>query len=67
MAASQFENNDDITSALHIMNELVLPCLTLLLNSGFRDDVCATEEIREKWCAFLGQEIGGKYAFELVD
>ncbi|KAK3107716.1 hypothetical protein FSP39_020622 [Pinctada imbricata] len=67
MVAHQFENNDDITGALDIMNDMVLPCLTMLLNSGNQDDVCAAEEIREKWCAFLGHEIGEKKVEKLQD
>ena len=44
---------------LHEMTHQVLPCLQVLLQSGYQDDITATEEIREKWCSFLGQEMEG--------
>ena len=61
MACSQFEADDDVTEALGMMSDLVLPCLPLLNSqNSFQDDESAMEEIREKWCAFLGQEIPSK-------
>jgi len=37
----------------------VLPCLQTVVQSGSQEDITAVEEIREKWCSFLGQEIEG--------
>ncbi|XP_064650656.1 ubiquitin carboxyl-terminal hydrolase 25-like isoform X2 [Lineus longissimus] len=64
VAASQFENDDDDEEAMRIMDNLVLPCLPALLVSSHQEDVQATEEIRGKWCSFLGQEISDKWKSE---
>lgn len=60
MATSQFQSKDDIRDSLKLMNDFVVPCLPLLLTSSYQDDISAGEEMREKWCSFLGQEICGK-------
>lgn len=57
MATSQFQSKDDIRDSLKLMNDFVVPCLPLLLTSSYQDDISAGEEMREKWCSFLGQEI----------
>ncbi|KAJ8316491.1 hypothetical protein KUTeg_006505 [Tegillarca granosa] len=67
IATHHFETHDDVTDSLNLMNTYVLPCLTLLLQSDYDDDTSAAEEIREKWCAFLGQEIGDKKIEKLQD
>ena len=59
MLSHQFENQDDVTETMSIMNNYIVPCLPCILQSGFTDDTVCAEEIREKWCSFLGQEIGG--------
>lgn len=59
MLTHQFESLEDITETMGIMNNYIVPCLPCLLQSGYTDDQSAAEEIREKWCSFLGQEIGG--------
>jgi hypothetical protein len=61
MLTQQFENRHDITETMSIMNNYIVPCLPCILQSGFTDDTCAVEEIREKWCSFLGQEIDGMF------
>nr|XP_022324465.1 ubiquitin carboxyl-terminal hydrolase 25-like isoform X2 [Crassostrea virginica] len=67
IATSQFETQDDIRECLKLMNDFVVPCLPLLLTSNYRDDVSAGEEMREKWCSFLGREICGDKIEKLQD
>ena len=67
MLTQQFENRHDITETMSIMNNYIVPCLPCILQSGFTDDTCAVEEIREKWCSFLGQEIDDKKVELLQD
>jgi len=64
MLTRQFENCHDITETMSIMNSYIVPCLPCILQSGFTDDTCAVEEIREKWCSFLGQEIDGMFLLQ---
>ncbi|XP_048772789.2 ubiquitin carboxyl-terminal hydrolase 25-like isoform X2 [Ostrea edulis] len=67
IATSQFETQDDIRDCLKLMNDFVVPCLPLLLSSCYQDDVHAGEEMREKWCSFLGQEICDEKIEKLQD
>jgi ubiquitin carboxyl-terminal hydrolase 25/28 len=55
----QFEDASDVTALLDSMKSHVLPCLQTVINSGSQEDITAVEEIREKWCSFLGQEMEG--------
>ncbi|KAL5020489.1 hypothetical protein ScPMuIL_003381 [Solemya velum] len=57
IAAHKFENCQDIHDSTMLMNKYILHCIPSLFTSGYHDDESAAEEIREKWCAFLGQEI----------
>lgn len=47
----------EVTSGLSIMNELVVPCIPLLLANGIEKDLLAVEDMRNRWCSYLGQEM----------
>src|SRR4029434_232889 len=40
------------------MNELVVPCIPLLLLDDMEEkDLIAVEDVRNRWCSYLGQEM----------
>ena len=50
-------------------DQILLPCLSQMKNSAFKDDDTAVEEIGNRWCAFLGQELSSMYhmdAFRVI-
>ncbi|KAF6334664.1 ubiquitin specific peptidase 28 [Rhinolophus ferrumequinum] len=59
-AASLFETNDDhsVTEGVGVMNELIIPCIHLIINNDIsKDDLDAIEIMRKHWCSYLGQDI----------
>lgn len=59
-AASLFETNDDhaVTEGINVMNELIIPCIHLIINNDIsKDDLDAVEVMRKHWCSYLGQDI----------
>lgn len=54
-----FESGEEpeVTTGLGIMNELVVPCLPLLLVQDAERDLLAVEDMRNRWCSYLGQEM----------
>ncbi|XP_066228974.1 ubiquitin carboxyl-terminal hydrolase 28 isoform X4 [Saccopteryx leptura] len=59
-AASLFETNDDhsVTEGISVMNELIIPCIHLIINNDIsQDDLDAIEIMRKHWCSYLGQDI----------
>lgn len=62
-----FEERSEVTDLLQEMVHQVLPCLQVLQQTGYQDDITATEEIREKWCSFLGQEMEAHKIEKLQD
>uniref|UniRef100_A0A8C0JRA2 Ubiquitin carboxyl-terminal hydrolase 28 n=1 Tax=Canis lupus dingo TaxID=286419 RepID=A0A8C0JRA2_CANLU len=59
-AASLFETNDDhsVTEGINVMNELIIPCIHLIINNDIsKDDLHAIEIMRNHWCSYLGQDI----------
>ena len=60
VASTQFETESVITEALDLMNRLILPSVTLLTVTSYQDDQSAVEDVREKWCSFLGDEVSRK-------
>uniref|UniRef100_A0A2K5PDL7 Ubiquitin carboxyl-terminal hydrolase n=1 Tax=Cebus imitator TaxID=2715852 RepID=A0A2K5PDL7_CEBIM len=59
-AASLFEMNDDhsVTEGINVMNELIIPCIHLIINNDVsKDDLDAIEVMRNHWCSYLGQDI----------
>ncbi|XP_013422019.1 ubiquitin carboxyl-terminal hydrolase 25-like isoform X2 [Lingula anatina] len=67
MALQQFEADEDISGVSIIMNNLVLPCLPSLFHTSYQDDTLAAEELREKWCNILAQEVSGDKLEKLQD
>ncbi|MEQ2274591.1 Ubiquitin carboxyl-terminal hydrolase 25, partial [Xenotaenia resolanae] len=58
-AAAMFESGEEpeVTTGLGIMNELVVPCIPLLLAHDTEKDLLAVEDMRNRWCSYLGQEM----------
>uniref|UniRef100_A0A3Q1G1S8 Ubiquitin carboxyl-terminal hydrolase 25 n=1 Tax=Acanthochromis polyacanthus TaxID=80966 RepID=A0A3Q1G1S8_9TELE len=58
-AAAMFESGEEpeVTTGLGIMNELVVPCIPLLLVHDTERDLLAVEDMRNRWCSYLGQEM----------
>lgn len=43
-----------------MMNELIIPCIHLIINNDIsKDDLHAIEIMRNHWCSYLGQDIAG--------
>lgn len=62
-AAAMFESCEEpeVNNGLSIMNELVVPCIPLLLLDEMEEkDVVAVEDMRNRWCSYLGQEMERK-------
>ncbi|XP_072467171.1 ubiquitin carboxyl-terminal hydrolase 28 isoform X4 [Notamacropus eugenii] len=60
MAASLFETNEElnVTEGINVMNELIIPCIHLIINNDIsKDDLAAIEVMRNHWCSYLGQDI----------
>ncbi|KAM3922640.1 ubiquitin carboxyl-terminal hydrolase 28 isoform 2-T2 [Leptodactylus fuscus] len=60
MAAKMFESHDEdrISEAISIMNDLIIPCMHLIFNNKIsEEDLAAIEEMRSRWCSYLGQDI----------
>ena len=58
-----FESGEEpeVNSGLSIMNELVVPCIPLLLvDESEEKDMVAVEDMRNRWCSYLGQEMERK-------
>uniref|UniRef100_A0A8C9SFT8 Ubiquitin carboxyl-terminal hydrolase 25 n=1 Tax=Scleropages formosus TaxID=113540 RepID=A0A8C9SFT8_SCLFO len=69
-AASLFESGDEseVNTGLGIMNELVVPCLPLLLADEAEErDMAAVEDMRNRWCSYLGQEMESHLQEKLTD
>ncbi|KAM3933980.1 ubiquitin carboxyl-terminal hydrolase 25 isoform 2-T2 [Leptodactylus fuscus] len=59
-AAVMFESGDveNVNNGLTLMNELVVPCLPMLLVDDMEEkDIIAVEDMRNRWCSYLGQEM----------
>ncbi|XP_056653027.1 ubiquitin carboxyl-terminal hydrolase 25 isoform X6 [Monodelphis domestica] len=69
-AAELFESGDDqeVNNGLIIMNELIVPCLPLLLVDEMEEkDIVAVEDMRNRWCSYLGQEMESRLQEKLTD
>ncbi|XP_069745151.1 ubiquitin carboxyl-terminal hydrolase 25 isoform X5 [Narcine bancroftii] len=69
-AASLFESGDDqeVEEGLAAMNELVVPCLPLLMvDEKEEKDIVAVEDMRNRWCSYLGQEMEPNLQEKLTD
>ncbi|XP_048837149.1 LOW QUALITY PROTEIN: ubiquitin carboxyl-terminal hydrolase 25-like [Brienomyrus brachyistius] len=69
-AAALFEYGEEpeVSDGLNVMKQLVVPCLPLLLtDEGKEKDVAAVEDIRNRWCSYLGREMDPKLQETLTD
>ncbi|XP_061754141.1 ubiquitin carboxyl-terminal hydrolase 25 isoform X1 [Nerophis ophidion] len=68
-AAVMFESAEEpeVTTGLGIMNELVVPCIPLLLVDDTDKDLLAVEDMRNRWCSYLGQEMEPNLQEKLTD
>ncbi|XP_075450079.1 ubiquitin carboxyl-terminal hydrolase 25 [Ascaphus truei] len=69
-AAAMFESGEgeDVNNGLTIMNELIVPCLPLLLIDDIEErDIVAVEDMRNRWCSYLGQEMEPNLQEKLTD
>lgn len=68
-AAAMFESGEepDVSAGLGIMNELVVPCIPLLLVHDAEKDLLAVEDMRNRWCSYLGQEMEGESVGQNAD
>uniref|UniRef100_A0A8C9VPV2 Ubiquitin carboxyl-terminal hydrolase n=1 Tax=Scleropages formosus TaxID=113540 RepID=A0A8C9VPV2_SCLFO len=71
-AAALFQSGEEpeLSDGMTIMNELVVPCLPLLLaneEQAEERDMAAVEDIRNRWCSYLGQEMEPKLQETLTD
>ncbi|XP_054902560.1 ubiquitin carboxyl-terminal hydrolase 25 isoform X5 [Poeciliopsis prolifica] len=68
-AAAMFESGEEpeVGTGLGIMNELVVPCIPLLLAQEAEKDLLAVEDMRNRWCSYLGQEMEANLQEKLTD
>ncbi|XP_008850757.1 ubiquitin carboxyl-terminal hydrolase 25 isoform X2 [Nannospalax galili] len=69
-AAELFESGEDrdVNSGLIIMNEFIVPFLPLLLVDEMEEkDILAVEDMRNRWCSYLGQEMESNLQEKLTD
>ncbi|XP_026799629.3 ubiquitin carboxyl-terminal hydrolase 25 isoform X3 [Pangasianodon hypophthalmus] len=69
-AAAMFESGEEleVNNGLSIMNELVVPCIPLLLLDEMEEkDMVAVEDMRNRWCSYLGQEMEPNLQEKLTD
>uniref|UniRef100_A0AAY4D493 Ubiquitin carboxyl-terminal hydrolase 25 n=1 Tax=Denticeps clupeoides TaxID=299321 RepID=A0AAY4D493_9TELE len=69
-AAALFESGEEpeVNVGLNIMNDLVVPCIPLLLVDEMEEkDMVAVEDMRNRWCSYLGQEMEPNLQEKLTD
>ncbi|XP_063304514.1 ubiquitin carboxyl-terminal hydrolase 25 isoform X3 [Pelobates fuscus] len=69
-AAALFESGEveEVNNGLTLMNELIVPCLPLLLVDEMEEkDMVAVEDMRNRWCSYLGQEMEPNLQEKLTD
>ena len=69
-AAELFESGEDgdVNNGLIIMNEFIVPFLPLLLVDDMEEkDILAVEDMRNRWCSYLGQEMEANLQEKLTD
>ncbi|TSM28222.1 Ubiquitin carboxyl-terminal hydrolase 25 [Bagarius yarrelli] len=68
-AAAMFESGEEleVNNGLSVMNELVVPCIPLLLLDEMEKDMVAVEDMRNRWCSYLGQEMEPNLQEKLTD
>ncbi|XP_036059451.1 ubiquitin carboxyl-terminal hydrolase 25 isoform X1 [Onychomys torridus] len=69
-AAEMFESGEsrEVNNGLIIMNEFIVPFLPLLLMDEMEEkDILAVEDMRNRWCSYLGQEMESNLQEKLTD
>uniref|UniRef100_A0A2K6FYR8 Ubiquitin carboxyl-terminal hydrolase n=1 Tax=Propithecus coquereli TaxID=379532 RepID=A0A2K6FYR8_PROCO len=69
-AAELFESGEDreVNNGLIIMNDFIVPFLPLLLVDEMEEkDILAVEDMRNRWCSYLGQEMESNLQEKLTD
>ncbi|XP_040194739.1 ubiquitin carboxyl-terminal hydrolase 25 [Rana temporaria] len=69
-AAIMFESGEveQVCNGLTLMNELLVPCLPMLLIDEMEEkDIIAVEDMRNRWCSYLGQEMEPSLQEKLTD
>lgn len=69
-AAELFESGEgrEVNNGLIIMNEFIVPFLPLLLVDEMEEkDILAVEDMRNRWCSYLGQEMESNLQEKLTD
>ncbi|KAM5180903.1 ubiquitin carboxyl-terminal hydrolase 25 isoform 2-T2 [Mantella aurantiaca] len=69
-AAAMFESGEleEVSNGLTLMNELLVPCLPVLLIDEMEEkDIIAVEDMRNRWCSYLGQEMEPSLQEKLTD
>ncbi|XP_060028141.1 ubiquitin carboxyl-terminal hydrolase 25 isoform X3 [Erinaceus europaeus] len=69
-AAELFESGEDqeVSNGLVIMNDFIVPFLPLLLVDEMEEkDILAVEDMRNRWCSYLGQEMEAHLQEKLTD
>ncbi|XP_061103968.1 ubiquitin carboxyl-terminal hydrolase 28 [Conger conger] len=59
-AATLFRSGEesDVAEGVGIINEAVIPCMHLMIRDSISpEDLDAIEEMRSRWCSYLGQEM----------
>ncbi|XP_067826999.1 ubiquitin carboxyl-terminal hydrolase 28 isoform X2 [Heptranchias perlo] len=69
-AADLFESGDDsdVAEGLSIMNDLVIPCMHLIVtNELSKEDLAAVEMMRNHWCSYLGEDMDSQLQEKLTE
>ncbi|XP_051895685.1 ubiquitin carboxyl-terminal hydrolase 28 isoform X1 [Pristis pectinata] len=69
-AAHLFEsgNESDVAEGLSIMNDLVIPCMHLIVtNELSKEDLAAVEMMRNHWCSYLGEDMDSHLQEKLTE
>ncbi|CAI5795374.1 ubiquitin carboxyl-terminal hydrolase 28 isoform X5 [Podarcis lilfordi] len=69
-AAALFESSNELSvdEGVNILNELIIPCMHLLISSDTsKDDLDAVEVMRNRWCAYLGKDMNEDLQLKLSE
>uniref|UniRef100_UPI00398F5E58 ubiquitin carboxyl-terminal hydrolase 28 isoform X2 n=1 Tax=Pristiophorus japonicus TaxID=55135 RepID=UPI00398F5E58 len=69
-AADLFESgaDSDVAEGLSIMNDLVIPCMHLIVtNELSKEDLAAVEMMRNHWCSYLGEDMDAQLQEKLTE
>ncbi|XP_040181963.1 ubiquitin carboxyl-terminal hydrolase 28 isoform X4 [Rana temporaria] len=67
-AAKMFETQveEQVSEGISIMNDLIIPCMHLIADNKIsEEDLEAIEDMRSRWCSYLGQDINENLQLKL--